>query len=58
MTHGNRFGPFNRRPVFAAAVTSLKAVSRAASRNNAPFLRTERCVREAKTLSIGFDVGK
>src|ERR1700687_3334043 len=55
-TFGNWFSPFNRRQVFAAAVTSLNTISLAVFVDRAPFVRTVRCRTVANTLSIGFDV--
>ena len=48
--------PFNRRHVFAAALTSLNTMSVAVFADRAPFVRTVRCRTVANTLSIGFDV--
>src|SRR5712672_2398268 len=55
-TFGNWFSPFNRRQVFAAAVTSLNTMSLAVLVDRAPFVLTVRCRTVANTLSIGFDV--
>src|SRR5712672_265334 len=55
-TFGNWFSPFNRRQVFAAAVTSLNTMSLAVVADRDPFVRTVRCRTVANTLSIGFDV--
>ena len=41
-TLGNWFSPFNRRHVFAAAVTSLKTISLAVFADSDPFVRTVR----------------
>ena len=46
----------SRRQLFAAAMISLKTMSRAVSSDGAPFMRTVRCRTVAKALSIGFDV--
>ena len=56
MTFGNWFSPFNRRQVFAAAMTSLNTIRRAVSCDSAPLILTVRCLTVANTLSIGFDV--
>ena len=58
MTFGNRFWPRNRRQVFDADITSLNTVRRALSCDNAPFMRTVRCLTFANPLSIGFEVRK
>src|SRR5882762_2353977 len=55
-TFGNWFSPFNRRHVFAAALTSLNTMSLAVLVDRAPFVLTVRCRTVANTLSIGFDV--
>jgi hypothetical protein len=49
---GNWFSPFSRRQVLAAAMTSLKTISRAVSCDNAPLVRTVRCRTVANTLSM------
>ena len=41
-TFGNWFSPFNRRHVFAAALTSLNTMSLAVFADRAPFVRTVR----------------
>src|SRR5206468_4054962 len=56
MTFGNWFSPFSRRQVFAAAMISLKTMSRAVLCDSAPLVRTVRCRTVANTLSIGFAV--
>ena len=48
-TLGNRFSPFSLRQVLAAAMTSLKTISRAVLGDKAPFVRTVRCRTVAKT---------
>src|SRR6516165_10568487 len=55
-TFGNWFSPFNRRHVFAAALTSLNTMSLAVLADRAPLVRTVRSCTVANTLSIGFDV--
>src|SRR6267378_501982 len=55
-TFGNWFSPFNRRHVFAAALTSLNTMSLAVLTDRAPLVRTVRWRTVANTLSIGFDV--
>src|SRR6266851_3678056 len=55
-TFGNWFSPFNRRHVFAAALTSLNTMSLAVFADRAPFVLTVRCRTVANTLSIGFEV--
>src|SRR5215212_3072400 len=50
MTLGNWFSPFSRRRVFAAAMTSLKTISRAVSCDSAPLVRTVRWRTVANTL--------
>ena len=56
-TLGNRFSPFSLRQVLAAAMTSLKTISRAVLGDKAPFVRTVRCRTVAKTDSMGFVTG-
>src|SRR5881394_1890179 len=56
-TFGNWFSPFNRRHVFAAALTSLNTISLAVFADRAPFVRTVRWRTVANTLSIGFVTG-
>jgi hypothetical protein len=41
-TFGNWFSPFNRRKVFAAAVTSLNTINLAVVADSDPFVRTVR----------------
>src|SRR3974390_1706161 len=55
-TFGNWFSPFNRRQVFAAAVTSLNTMSLAVFADKDPLVRTVRWRTVANTLSIGIDV--
>ena len=57
-TLGNWFSPFSLRQVFAAAITSLKTISRAVEDDSDPLVLTVLCRTVANTLSMGFEVRK
>ncbi len=53
MILGNWLSPFNLRQVLAAAMTSLKTMSRAVSCDSAPLVRTVRCyIRTLMMVSL------
>src|SRR3954470_2733393 len=56
-TLGNWFSPFSLRQVFAAAITSLKTITRAVEDHSDPLVLTVLCGTVANTLSKDVSVG-